>query len=95
MQSVTFVDGHGARHVRRASRNVQSVTFADGHCARHVGRASRNAQDNLGRHVHVDGLVGVNGLLLGKCDDKGTLWPIPLKLPLVNMSASWFLCQLV
>ena len=29
-------------------------------------RASRHVQDNLGRHVHVAGLVGVDG----KCDDR-------------------------
>ena len=64
MQSVTFVDGHCARHVRRASLNVQSVTFADAHCAVHVRHASRNVQDNLGRPVPVAGLVGVDGLFL-------------------------------
>ena len=34
MQSVNFVDGHCARHVRRASRNVPSFTFVDGHSGR-------------------------------------------------------------
>ena len=37
---------------------MKSVTFVDGHCARHVRR------DNLGRHVPVARLVGVDGLLL-------------------------------
>ena len=37
---------------------MQTVTFVDGHCAGHVRR------DNLGRHVLVASLVGVDGLLL-------------------------------
>ena len=49
---------------RPPKRRWRSVPFVDGHCARHVRRASRNVRDNLGRHVLVADLVGVDGLIL-------------------------------
>ena len=74
MQSVTFVDGHCVRHVRRASRNVQDSLGRHVHGG-HVGRLKPGLRHVCGATrglglVEGFGRLVVSGVCVGKGDQQ-------------------------